>query len=359
VITITQIFNLARQILADVLQILGLVQLIQGQTSKTAQENVPFEIATNVAIINGVVTSGTFGNAAIKTAIDTLTSNQATEFADILSAIAAVQQAGSPVTLPATPPSGYGGATSDENATAVWAYTNFGLLTTTFGFLSSAGTWPVQAQALVTFPVMQNPLFGLSYDWGDPFVVGQPERRPIGDLTTILATDDVFSWLNRESGLDGTWEFSFANGVWNQTDFAEEGAWLFLPGVDGFNKIQADLFPTGAALTPPVWPGLAGVTLLTPVAIDVGVTITEAMDGALVSITAAPAKQGFFTFDDTLSYRNIGALAFVTDDGELEFPQLLGFTTAVYCPRTMEHAAGLKLRAIGGVTGTITPFTIP
>jgi hypothetical protein len=107
-----------------------------------------------------------------------------------------------------------------------------------------------------------------------------------------------------------------------------------------------------------VWPGLAGVTLGTPVAIAAGVTITTPMDGVLIDITAAPVKQGYFTFDTVLSYRNIGALAFQSDDGQEEFPQTLGFTSAVYCPKTMQHAAAVVFRSSVGLTGTITPFIV-
>lgn len=349
---------LVEQILSRTLTILGLAQFIYGQAVKAAQETTAFLIQDTVRGIADTVDNVGYGNFAIKTAIDALAASLAADQTALLAAIGTPQQAGSPVTLPTTPPTGYSAPTPADNANAVWAYTNFGLLTTTFGFLSAAGTFPIQLQALGSYPVMQNPLFGLVYDWGDPFVVGQPESRPVGDITTILVTDDAPTWLNRESGLSGTWEINSNGGVWNATDFTEEGAWLFLPGVDGFAQIKADLFPPTPPPLPPIWPGLAGVTLGTPVSIDTGVTITAVMDGVLIDITSAPTKQGYFTFDTAISYRNIGALAFVSDNGQEEFPQTLGFTSAVYCPKTMEHAAGLVFRSSADLTGTITPFTL-
>jgi hypothetical protein len=112
-------------------------------------------------------------------------------------------------------------------------------------------------------------------------------------------------------------------------------------------------------MSAPVWPGIANVTTLAPVAIDVTVTITEAMEGVIVTITGVPSKQGQFVLGDLISWRNVGAIAFTDDNGQAEYPQLLGLQNAVYCPKAMAHAGGVVVRASPGVTGTITPFTIP
>jgi hypothetical protein len=80
------------------------------------------------------------------------------------------------------------------------------------------------------------------------------------------------------------------------------------------------------------------------------------MDGVIIAITDEPAKAGWFTFDDVRSYRNLGAISFVSDNGDQEPPQNLGFTQEVYVPRTMVQASGVKVRAVGGVEGTVTPW---
>jgi len=118
------------------------------------------------------------------------------------------------------------------------------------------------------------------------------------------------------------------------------------------------LTPATPIATPPVWPGLAKATLGTPVALATGVTIAEAMDGVIVNIASAPTKQGYFTFDDVRSWRNIGAVSFYSDTGAQEYPQGLGFESALYCPKVMVRAAGVKVRCASGVTGTVTPWTI-
>jgi hypothetical protein len=82
------------------------------------------------------------------------------------------------------------------------------------------------------------------------------------------------------------------------------------------------------------------------------------MDGVIVSLTSVPTVRGFYAFDGLLSYRNIGALTFVDDNSDAEYPQTLGFTEAVYLPKAMAHAGAVKIRTVGGIVGTVTPFVI-
>ena len=112
-------------ILAAILEVLGLAQSIKsavdslrGSSDQTAKENVPFTIETNVALIDSNVRDPAHGLAAIITAIQSVrldtTSPHIGTITDVLDAIALL----TPVTLPTTPPPGYGGA----DAPTVWAY---------------------------------------------------------------------------------------------------------------------------------------------------------------------------------------------------------------------------------------------
>ena len=107
---------------------------------------------------------------------------------------------------------------------------------------------------------------------------------------------------------------------------------------------------------PPVWPGLANVTLGEPVALAQGVTITTPMDGVVVSITGASSGTMWFTYDDLRSWRNVGALTFLDEEGHAEGYQALGFTSEVYVPRRLKQASGVKVMGGRGVSGTITPW---
>jgi hypothetical protein len=80
------------------------------------------------------------------------------------------------------------------------------------------------------------------------------------------------------------------------------------------------------------------------------------MDGILVAISAVAAKQMYYTYDDQRAYRHIGAFSFFSDNAEQEAWQSLGFVSAVYCPRFMTRAAGVKIMTAEGTVGTVTPW---
>jgi hypothetical protein len=129
-----------------------------------------------------------------------------------------------------------------------------------------------------------------------------------------------------------------------------------------WDAMMALRFPAPVAVdvnVPPVWPGLDKVTLGTAVALAPGLTITEPMDGVLISITGTePSFTHWFTYDDLRAYRNVGALVFLTDDGQAENFQPIGFVSAVYCPRSIKRAGAVKVMTGHGLTGTVTPWTI-
>jgi hypothetical protein len=353
-----QILTVVERILAILGNLVGLVNIINGNTAKAAQENVPFSIDTNTSITEAAVTDGTIGLAAIKTAIDTLTSNQATEFADIMAAIAATQQAGSPVTLPTTPPAGYGSVDAATIAATVWATPGPTSSHLAMSMLEDASFFPNQwASWAQQLPFNQYAGWQVIWfeQWSEPLSTGSVV--PVLDWTTVIATDaNAVDWLNRVAGFAIVSDFG--GGCPGATDgFGNVvyAGWLNTPTFLALRDKQLGL---GKTTVPPVWPGLAAVTLGTPVAISSSFTVTGPMHGVLIDITAILANKPFFDFDGSLSYRNIGALAFQEDNGDEEFPQNLGFTSAVYCPKSMEIAANCVVRADASITGTVTPWVV-
>jgi hypothetical protein len=109
-------------------------------------------------------------------------------------------------------------------------------------------------------------------------------------------------------------------------------------------------------IAPPVWPGIALATLSTPVALAVGVTITEPMHGLLIDITATPAHIGGYDYDGVMLHSNIGRAAFIGDTGYAEWPQAFGWPASVLCPRTMMIAESVRIACKTGVEGTATPW---
>lgn len=108
----------------------------------------------------------------------------------------------------------------------------------------------------------------------------------------------------------------------------------------------------------PVWPGADGVTLGTPVALSAQLSIETAMDGCIIAITGVDPGTAKYTYGGVPAYRNVGALCFMTDQGDLEEWQLLGREAAIYTPNRMARAGGLRLFSSHGLTGTVTPWSI-
>lgn len=318
----------------------------------SAKEKVPYFISNEVTTIAENV-------VALQAAVATLSATLDLDNTAILLAISEVQQAGSPVTLPTVPPSGYAPPSPTDIASGVWsqpAALPFGSYTLDALTQSAWDTYQIvrgSPQILPTTPFFRN-LGPVDFDY-----YGGTNTDPNVTLDTILSTDTVQTWLLREApAFDWTTTAPWGGLAW-APDPINPVTWICTLDQGQFAQIQAALHPAVRVPQAPVWPGLAGVTLLTPVALDIGVTIAEACSGAIIDITAVPSKQGQFALGDMTSWRNVGAIAFVDDNGEAEYPQTLGLVHGVYLAKSMAVAAGLVLRASPGVTGTVTPFTIP
>lgn len=109
---------------------------------------------------------------------------------------------------------------------------------------------------------------------------------------------------------------------------------------------------------PPVWPGLAHVQMGAPQDLQSGLVVPGPMHGVVVDITSTDPGTGFYDYDVDRCWRNIGAVSFVTDRGDHEHWQPLGFSKAMYVPKTMHEAASCKLHLGRGPQGTITPWSI-
>jgi len=340
-------------------------QLLQQQQSQAQQVTLDTVLAavnatlTQINVVLGDLANGVYGLAALHSQLATFQATTAIDFTAVLTAIAATQQTGSPVTLPATYPGGWSAGIGADSANGVWntvdAYTG----ATTLGDLSNLAVVSINQGAFHTNPG----------DNGEPFVwidnLFQTVPLPIGrtfgakfPANNILSTDTLLTFLNTANP-GWTWYWDDLSHTWATATDPANGTTQWYCEIDAvaFAEIQRSMFSTAAL--PPVWPGLSGVTIGSPTAIATGVTVVGPMAGVIIQITAVPAKQGQFNFDTAISWRNIGALSFYDDNGEQEFPQTLGFEDCVYLPKSMVVAAGIRLRASAGVAGTITPFTIP
>src|SRR6185312_17122935 len=84
--------------------------------------------------ILAIVTDPVVGLNAVHSNLATIESDLASIQGDVL-ALGNPQQTADPVTLPSPPPTGYGGSSTSDIASAVWTYTDVHGLFTAFGVL--------------------------------------------------------------------------------------------------------------------------------------------------------------------------------------------------------------------------------
>ncbi len=355
--TLIEIFNIVSRILSEVGNILGITQTIQGQTKGLFTEADAALQFIPVGQTQLIVSDATFGNAALYALI---VANQATlvsQLIDLSTQVGTPQQAGDPVTLPTTPPSGYGGGSSTLTAADVWDFPD--------GDGSAMGDNLRSADR-----ILQNWASGTKIE-----VVGQPYLAAIDflgwdraggadyfpfdalDAGTIIHADHNFSdWVRRAYPGYGWFDLTIDGAVVQayQDQNVDHVKWCQDITQAEFEALKAQ---NDGLFIPVIWPGDTFVTFGTPVALDTLVVIPVACEGVILEVTAVPPGQAFYGFGDQPSYRFIGALAFGSLEGYMEQAQNFGFATAVFVPKTMAIAGVIQVRAAPGVTGTITPWS--
>ena len=346
-----EIISLVLRVISIVTGIQSIVNAIQGNTLQAAQETTPFLIQDDVHNTEQTVDDLTWGNAALKTLMDT---NQAA----VLAAIAAIPPPITPPAFPTTFPPGWGAGT----ASSVWgSQLGVGMLPASQYLLWTA--WNARFRSEIEEPIFSPQV---DYPWvllGDYTVDGQQDPATgttvTLDFSTILASDATCAdWLFRV--YPSTPWTTFTNGI---LGVADPGANTFFWGVwlpqDKWVELKdaLGLGPT-VPLDPPVWPGLARVVLGTSLPLSDGLVIPGPLDGVLVTITAVAYPVSFYPFGTLKSYVHAGGLVFIDDNGQGEAAQSIGLETNVICPKVMKSADHAILRLTTGVVGTIQPWAL-
>lgn len=271
---------------------------------------------------------------------------------------------GEPVVLPETPPGGYGG--TGATAEDVWSYVSENYVPhgpTMDQLLAWAGAFGRNFGNAAAGPLKGNPFIQVEAEFSEGSAYAGSIAAVYCDVANILVTDTVQTWLERNNP---TFEF-----------YTDERTGLIycyldpLPGPENYKAIctltdaelqairagygAGNITVSGGA---PVWPGLANVELGTPVALQASVVVAGPLDGVLINFTSLPSNYSNWPIGDQTFYFKLGDIAFVTDRGDVEPRQFLGFTDAIYTPSTMKQANGAILRVLGGAEGTATPYTI-
>ena len=352
------IIALLGEVLAILSALTGYVSNVLGIVGTTAQESAKYAIQKTAAAAANTVNSPTFGNAALLAAIADVKAQQIADTASLTLQIVDLTDGTTPVSLPVSPPSGYGSPALADIADAIWSYSIYPLGGGARYYLASAGNYGGYEKFQLFEGADNTYFYPLMVDAFWPF--GVSADYPSFDPSDILSTETLLDCMTRQNP-------TFACSWWNYSNGAvhligpggsDIEDWITTIDESGFAIIKALIFPVTTVTLAPVWPGLSNVVLGTPVSISSSMTITEAMHGVIVNISAVSVNKPQVPYGTELAFKFIGALAFVSDDGEVEQFQPLGFTDALYCCREMTEAASVVVRADPSVSGTITPWVI-
>lgn len=360
---------------STITQMLGQATSSSDNASQYARAALVITIASAVGMASG----GFPG--ALAAAVDTALTLAAvdTNASDLAEPVAyQVAQIGSgatPVT-PITPaPSGYGGAAASDllNASLGYLYSwgaNYTPLTVYQALRETAALallmagqqgfawagspdWIVFATAPYVlqdnmapygnFPAnLPGPVNWSAWDGEDTLLAFLTAQFPAETFTTTGPEGVVnpqYVWIHRED----------AGVEWIRCAYAQ---WE-LPYVSGLAYSSA---PAGTP-TAPVWPGLAGVTLGTPVNITSDTRIEETCDGVIVEVTSVDPGSGRISLAGQSFWYREGFVCFEDDEGHVEPLQWLNGSLSVYCPKTMVQASAVVVHLDRANAATVTPWT--
>lgn len=258
-------------------------------------------------------------------------------------------------------------AVPSETASSVWDVTD------NLSQQLTPPTFRLAMHWLINFLHSVNDNWALFSDVGNFYVLnlgvatfGDTSRQdtltPSWDWSQVQANDTLLSFVARlNPNYNVSWGTAPFGNVFLSPKDSTPGIVNFYTSLDDptFQILKTQFLNGGISpLTAPVWPGLAHVTLGTPVAIaPIAQTVNGPLDGVIVSITGGFQNLPHYKLGAVDSYKAIGTVTFTTDNGQAEVFQLLGPTQAVVCPREMARAQTAEFRWLPGITGTITPWT--
>lgn len=282
-----------------------------------------------------------------------------------------------PVTPVTPPPTGYGG---EDAATIVAAIFDHAVTwqNATGEVQLGLQEWLVEVMAALAplawatgLPDPRNPYFALvaSYPSAIPYGALLPWAAnaippvPALDFTAVLTDDTVLSYLNREQAgytwtMQGPWGEGIPAGVYAALSGEYAGRYWRCLLTDEQLHLLAGHLGGGATNVPPVWPGLAGVTLGAPVEVTESQIIDGPMDGINLTVDAVDAGTGKWGITGRWSYYRAGYVQFINDGGGVETIQYMGSDEQTFCPHSMQRAASVLIFLSHATQVTVTPWTL-
>lgn len=341
------------EIIALLGEILGTVNGIAAVLVALKQLQALAGMANNIQTILGDVQNINSELEGGTTDIETMILGLQDQLRTLTFQVGQPQQSGIAVRLPTTPPPGYGGASSSDVADAVWSqplpnatpFTALEAVDTLQGWQFMFSNWGKLDG------ISGAPGYALGGHYSEiPTRFSGPSFSFL-DFSTILPTDaTIFAWVSRVYP-SATWNLATEGMAFERDSLNFALQWWVDLTPEQFREIRAANAAVPARV-PPVWPGLAGVTLGASHALVNGLTIAGPMSGVIVTIATVPPPTGFYPFGARRSYVHVGAVIFIDDNGEAEHSQVIGLDDQILVPSTMQSASSAIFRVTSGTTGT-------
>lgn len=348
--TLNQLGALVSHLLTQLAVLINPISAILALVGITTKEKTPYLVQNEVLAIGENLSSGVYGLAVLAAGISALQTS--------VDSLGSPQQATSPVILPVTPPSAYIAPSDTDNASAVWA-----AIETVSGYsygslLGFAGMVAYSTSTFGRTVLGESPWFTFEFPLSRPGfdTLG---FLPILDPTAHVPGNDLVADLNAQNA---GWTFAYLDVPFGHAEVvgAPGGSQLVQTAIDDadWQVICSGGSLADSGAVPPIWPGLANVTLGSTVALVDGLLVAGPLAGVIVVITSVPTPISFYPFGSIRSYVRAGAVLFTDDNGDSEFPQPLGPQSQVVLAKSMAVAASCSFRVPSGVLGTVTPFAI-
>jgi hypothetical protein len=328
------------------LELTGLLQLLGVKLDKAAVEDSPYLLQRRISDIRDAVLLNDNSLANIMAQVKFISDDHENSLATILNAIAALPD-GSGLVNPPNP---------NQNAEGVWAYTAPGAMYSAWTHQSWAGSLSRNLDNLVAFRQSYAPAFTVEGSWWDESVVPTILHNPAPDWADIRPADTRLTWLQR-TDVSNQWIADPYDGTPLAYGDPGNSQW---PMRCAFTEVDFTVWKMALwhGFGAPIWPGLAGVTLLEPTVLTETGIVTATMHGILLTVDSGPGGAGQWGADGFRSYYRAGYVVFLDADGHADTTQFVGPDDNIFCPKGMTTAAAVVVGLNKATQITVTPWIL-
>jgi hypothetical protein len=186
-------------------------------------------------------------------------------------------------------------------------------------------------------------------------------RIPTPDWRDLRPNENLLGWLTRTDPDQG-WVYDDLTQepkAPSDPDLESPYVWTIRPSFSSAEflaYVAAKLQLTNPAWLSPIWPGLENARVGGPYELADGLVVPGPMRGLVFAISRISPGGGRWKFGDVSSWNNVGAVAFLDDNGDYERPITISVDTQVVVPIAMVRATSAIIRFTAPFAGTVSAW---